>query len=203
MLNIKKAITVSSILFNNFISLSLFLALFCLSGHLYAQMPPALDFPPGIELDPRHPRVLGEKGLAPSAISENVEFVGFCDTPGYALDVYVSGGYAYVADGINGLRVIDVSFPENPREVGFYDTPGSAAGVYVSGSYAYVVDGYSGFRVIDVSSSSNPFEVGFYDTPGWAWDVYVSGSYAYVADWDKGLRVIDISIPQNPVEVGF
>jgi hypothetical protein len=34
------------------------------------------------------------------------------------------GPYAYVADGSEGLRVIDVSNPSSPREVGFYDTPG-------------------------------------------------------------------------------
>jgi len=87
MLNIKKAITVSEILIHNLISLSLFLALFCFSGHLHAQTPPALDFPPGIELDPRHLGVLGEKGLVPSAISENVEFVGA--TGGAVYDVFV------------------------------------------------------------------------------------------------------------------
>jgi hypothetical protein len=61
-----EAITVSRI-FNNLVSLSLFLALFCLPGYFYAQTPlrgfliasylanqPALDFPPGKEFDPRH-----------------------------------------------------------------------------------------------------------------------------------------------------
>jgi hypothetical protein len=104
MLNIKKAITVSKIFLHNLISLSLFLALFCLPGHLYAQMPPALDFPPERELDPRYPRVPGEIGGqatgAPRtdspvlqcggqgyAISENVEFVG--TTGGVVYDVFV------------------------------------------------------------------------------------------------------------------
>jgi hypothetical protein len=44
------------------------------------------------------------------------------------MDVYVSGNYAYVADGYAGLRVIDVSNPSNPREVGYFDTPGYADG---------------------------------------------------------------------------
>jgi hypothetical protein len=52
--------------------------------------------------------------------------VGAYDTPGSAVDVAVSGSYAYVADGGAGLRVIDVSNPSSPREVGFYDTPGWA-----------------------------------------------------------------------------
>ncbi|MBM3242513.1 hypothetical protein FJZ31_40145 [Candidatus Poribacteria bacterium] len=200
MLNIKKSITVSEILIHNLISLSLFLALFCLSGHLHAQTPPALDFPPGRELDPRHLGVLGEKGLVPSAISENVEFVGA--TGGAVEDVFVQGNYAYLcAYGV--LVILDISAPANPTKVGNIDLPDVAEGVYVSGSYAYVADCYSGLLVIDVSSPENPFEVGFYDTPDYASGVYVSGSYAYVADCYSGLRVIDVSSPSNPREVGF
>ena len=44
MLNIKKAITVSGILFNNLVSSSLII-MFCWLGNLYAQMPG--DFPEG------------------------------------------------------------------------------------------------------------------------------------------------------------
>ena len=49
--------------------------------------------------------------------------------------------YAYVADGVSGLRIINVANPAAPTEVGFYDTPGNAYGVAVAGSYAYVADG--------------------------------------------------------------
>ncbi len=56
----------------------------------------------------------------------------------------VSGNYAYVADGLAGLQVIDVSNPANPQRVGGYDTSGYAHGVAVSGNYAYVADDYGG-----------------------------------------------------------
>jgi hypothetical protein len=87
---------------------------------------------------------------------------GYCDTPSYAMDVYVSGSYAYVADYYSGLRIIDVIDPSNPSEVGYYDTPGHALGVYVSSSYAYVADYYGGLRIIDVIDPSNPYEAGYY-----------------------------------------
>lgn len=51
---------------------------------------------------------------------------------GQALDVFVEGEYAYVADGNHGLRVIDVSDPAHPSEVGSYDTPGSPRDLCVS-----------------------------------------------------------------------
>jgi|GEM_PF-674324 len=137
-----------------------------------------------------------------SAPSNPVQ-VAYYDTPGYCRDVYVSGNYAYVADGGSGLRVIDVSTPSSPTEVGFYDTSGDAQGVFISGNYAYVADWTRGLRVIDISTPSSPSEVGFYDTPGYAAKVYVSSNYAYVADNSFGLRVIAISNPSSPTEVGF
>ncbi|MGB9722052.1 MAG: T9SS type A sorting domain-containing protein, partial [bacterium] len=72
---------------------------------------------------------------------------GYYDTPGWAWGVYVSGSYAYVADGGSGLRIINVSNPQSPYEAGYYDTP--AWGVYVSGSYAYVADYDAGLQVYE------------------------------------------------------
>ena len=48
--------------------------------------------------------------------------------PGGVFDVAVSGGYAYVANGSGGLRVIDVSVPSAPDEVGSLETTGVFCG---------------------------------------------------------------------------
>jgi len=47
------------------------------------------------------------------------------------------GVYLYVADNLQGLRVIDVSNRLSPQIVATADTPGYAHGVALSGSYAY------------------------------------------------------------------
>ncbi len=134
--------------------------------------------------------------------SGNPTLKGTYDTTGNAYGVYVSGKYAYVADDLSGLQVIDISTPSSPTLVGTYNTSGNAYGVYVSGKYAYVADDGSGLQVIDISTPSNPTLVGTYDTSGLAREVYVSGKYAYVADYDSGLQVIDISTPSAPTLVG-
>jgi len=113
-------------------------------------------------------------------------------------DVYVSGDYAYVADGKTGLRIIDISNPLSPAFAGSYNTPGTAYGVYAYGGYAYVADGKAGLEVIDVSDPSAPVLVGSYNTPHIARGVYVSGSYAYVADDGGRLQVVDVSDPSSP-----
>jgi hypothetical protein len=137
--------------------------------------------------DPANPTMTGQGPVFPSIVE----------------GVYVTGGYAYVAAGSSGLRVVDVSNPAAPVEVGFYDTPGHAEGVYAAGNYAYVADRSAGLRVVDVSNPAAPVEVGFYGTPGYAHDVYVVGDYAYVADDWTGLRIISVADPIRPTEIGF
>jgi len=120
------------------------------------------------------------------------------NTDGFALDVYVSGDYAYVADSSEGLAVIDISDPTNPGTPVYKDTDGSARSVYVSGDYAYVADLSAGLAIIDISDPTNPGTPVYKNTSDSAYDVYVSGDYAYVAVWNSGLAVIDISDPTNP-----
>ena len=119
-------------------------------------------------------------------------------TTGNAMDVYVSGDYAYVADYDSGLAIIDISDPTNPGTPIYENTTGIASSVYVSGNYAYIADELSGLAIIDISDPTNPGTPIYEDTSGSASGVYVSGNYAYVADWSFGLAVINISDPINP-----
>jgi tetratricopeptide (TPR) repeat protein len=140
---------------------------------------------------------LGEpQWLPPSELGQ------FDDGSGEARGVYVSGTVAYVADGGDGLEIIDVSDPANPTELGQFDDGGSAQGVYISGTIAYVADGEDGLEIIDVSDPANPTELGQFDDGGSAHGVYVSGTVAYVADRGDGLEIIDVSDPANPTELG-
>ncbi|MBN2323516.1 MAG: hypothetical protein JXQ30_07275 [Spirochaetes bacterium] len=125
----------------------------------------------------------------------------YYETGGVAYGVAVSGDYAYVADGAEGLKVIDISTPTSPSLVdnGVYDTY-SAYGVTIQDSYAYIADGNSGLIIVDVSPAwvgSAPTLVGSIDT-NCAFSVGLSGTYAYVADGTEGVKVIDVSNPASP-----
>ncbi|MCP4745677.1 MAG: hypothetical protein GY874_05975 [Desulfobacteraceae bacterium] len=72
----------------------------------------------------------------------------------------MSADYAYIADGFNGLQVIDISDQTNPTIVGSVDTSDQATGVTVSGDYAYVADGDRGLQIIDIRDPTNPAIVG-------------------------------------------
>ncbi len=131
-------------------------------------------------------------------------YVGGYDTSGNAMAVALSGHYAYVADGTNGLQVIDISDLANPRRTGWYS--GNAWAVAVSGHYAYL-GGEASLQVIDISDSANPQPVGSCDTFGYVSSVAVSDDHAYVMCFGysepySGLQVIDISDPAKPRGVG-
>ena len=118
------------------------------------------------------------------------------------MDVCVIGNFAYLADGWDGLYIIDVTDPSNPLEAGIYDTPGSADAVTIKDTLAFVADAWEGLRIINISDPGNPVEIGYLNTDGSAEDVAVSGDYAYVADDYNGLRIILIETPTLPVEAG-
>ncbi|MFC1919173.1 LVIVD repeat-containing protein [Chloroflexota bacterium] len=55
------------------------------------------------------------------------------------LDVVISGQYAYVAYGLYGLVLIDISDPMSPVEIARMDTPVAATKLLVSGDMLYVL----------------------------------------------------------------
>ena len=69
--------------------------------------------------------------------------VGTYNTSGDAWGVAVAGDLAFVADGLSGLQIIDISDPITPTLAGTYNTSGYARDVAVSGDLAFVADDYS------------------------------------------------------------
>jgi len=65
---------------------------------------------------------------------------------------------AFVADGTEGLQVIDVNDPEYPEIIGWIEIPGMAEGVSVLAPYAYYAYVTTGNElvIIDVSDYLTP-----------------------------------------------
>lgn len=92
----------------------------------------------------------------------------------------ISGNYVYVAEGLAGLQIIDISDPVRPSILGSVDMPGFANDITVSGDYAYIADGSSGIIVLDISDPQLPAMVGSFISPGSARTIAVSDKYACV-----------------------
>jgi hypothetical protein len=123
--------------------------------------------------------------------------IGLVKTPRSAIDIEISGGFAYLADRGADIQVVDVSIPSDPQIVGTVETSGEAYGIAIRDNLTYVADGTSGLLVFDMIDPLNPRLVGQVDTPGVALDVAISGSLALVADGSAGLHVVDIMNPNN------
>ena len=133
---------------------------------------------------------------------ENVEQIGELQIPSAARDLYVSDGFAYIANYEHGLRIVDISNPRDMDEIGSCDTPTRALGVYISGDYAYIADFNRDLVIINISNPEDPDIVGSCNFVGESFNVSVSGNYAYVAANNGGVRIIDVSDPEEPDEVG-
>ncbi len=134
----------------------------------------------------------------------NVEIVGALISSYWmtAIDVAISGNYAYVTTGMTGLKILDVSDPLNPFEIGNCDTEGDYYVIEIAGDYAYIGNYDVGLQIVDISNPNNPFEVSLHSINGEPNNVAVSGDYAYVTTGGSpGMEIIDISDPVNPVTV--
>ena len=142
--------------------------------------------------------LVGVPNLEAEELGSNLSLVGSYDTNGgWANGVTISGNYAYVASGGNGLIgyygliILNIEDPANPTWVGSYGT-GNAQNVAISGNYAYVADGWNGLVILNIEDPANPTWVGIYDGLGNARSINISGNYAYVADGSYGFAIINI-----------
>jgi hypothetical protein len=76
-----------------------------------------------------------------------------------ARDVYVARTYAYVADGKDGVAIVDVKLPEKPRLDQSYNAAGKLNDAHQvkvamtnASLFAYVADGKNGLRIVQLTS---------------------------------------------------
>ena len=134
-----------------------------------------------------------------SNISDMIQ-LGTFYTTGYSNRVAVSGDYAYVADGRDGLEVIDISDPIDP-EVVFtytYSINTTVNDVFIVGNVLYVAHGGYGLFVFDITNKASPVLLGSYDTffgLGVGRAIEVTGDYGFLANDYNGFEVLDVSNP--------
>jgi len=104
-------------------------------------------------------------------------------------DISIDGNNLYVAGGLNGFHIFDITDPENPSWITKLDLYGEVACVFALNDYAYACNDKNLF-VINVETPASPYiENGFAIND--SVDVYVTNGYAYVAD-TTGLTIFDI-----------
>ncbi len=119
--------------------------------------------------------------------------VGSCSLFGNGgFGVEVEGDLAYLANGIWGLAVVDISDPTAPEVLSYTWTEEDASHIAVSGNIALVTDRNWGLHVFDITDPVNPVLTDVYDTPDDARRVVIEGELAFIADWAGGLHILRI-----------
>ena len=106
--------------------------------------------------------------ITPIVESSNINLISTYSTNASTNAVYVlpiSGrNYALIADGSNGMQIIDVTLVNAPDSVASYNTEGSANDVTaaaINGDlYAFISDYSNRLDIVDISNPQNPYLVG-------------------------------------------
>lgn len=112
------------------------------------------------------------------------------------LDVAIQNGYALLACGSEGLRIVSGYDSENPSVIGHISDIG-AEQVVASGNYAYVScwwDAGYGIRVIDISNPAQPREVA--QVADVSYKLRIIGDHLYACG--DSVFMVDISNPLDP-----
>jgi hypothetical protein len=124
---------------------------------------------------------------------------------GYARDLTVQDGRAYVCMDTGGLAILDVSNSSTPSLLGTYSTGGKVNAVKLLGTVACLLDETIGLQVLDVSQPAAPLRLGGIDTEDGAFALEVKAGYAWVGYGNyvqAGVQVFDLSDPATPVLAG-
>src|SRR5439155_10841560 len=135
--------------------------------------------------DPLHPKVMETGGLAGIRNPRKVAF---------------QFRYVFVLDD-EGLKVIDVTFPEIPIPLSKAKLAiADARDIYVCRSYGYIAAGKQGMLIVDLETPASPKLVSRFDADGRMNDATAvrvgmtnSCLYAYVADGRNGLKVLQLT----------
>ena len=113
--------------------------------------------------------------------------------------------YLYIANGNNGLKIIDISTPEVPILKGeFNKISGWVEDIAVQGNFAYIAyNGGGGLNLVDITNKSSPILIDTFSAGGFKF-VKVQGEYIYIDSFgnDKGMQVISIDNDHKLSQVG-
>ncbi len=119
---------------------------------------------------------------------------------GVAHDIQVSGGIGYVAAGVAGLQIKDLSNPAAPTHIGGYASGTIVYGVRLAGHLAYLATS-RGLEILDVTRPATPTPVGVCSIGDFGRDLRLVDNRAYLMT-DNRLEIIDITNPATPVRLG-
>jgi hypothetical protein len=123
---------------------------------------PQLKYPQGISIQFRYAFVVDRDGLKVLDVTDLAQphVVSNAQVPLHdARNIYVARTYAYVADGKEGVAIVDVEKPEAPKLDRMFTADGVLndvrdikVGMVDASAFAFIADGQNGLRVLQILS---------------------------------------------------
>jgi hypothetical protein len=150
-----------------------------------------------------------DNSVIPPISEDNITLISTYGTTASTNGVFVaainSRTFAFIADGYNGMQIIDVTSPNNPDSVSAVNTNGNANDItlsVVNGSlYAFVSDYNNGCLIVDVSDPYNPALIAVINNLAqYVLTACVDNvnDYLYLGTDNGSIHVIDISDLPGP-----
>ncbi len=115
-----------------------------------------------------------------------------------------SGNHLFLADGVSGLRSVNLTDPDIPVQAHVMPCTDQAKGVALAGVHAYVAAGTAGLQVVDITDPAAMVDGGYFtneDDLQYVSSVTRSGTTIYLAESGAGVAIFDISDPAQPAFV--
>ncbi len=126
--------------------------------------------------------------------------IGQVNTLATPWDLTIRQDYAYVAQGMAGIGIINIANPVFMNVTGELSLPGHAFELCLDdeGNMAFVAAGDSGLQVVNVVDSHRPFLAGHFTMTSPIYGIATEGSHVFLAADNLGIVVLDVSKPSLP-----
>jgi hypothetical protein len=123
------------------------------------------------------------------------------DDGGSATGLCKSGNLLFVADGTDGIEVLNVSNLANPQKIANYSNGLTATAIWVENDLAYVTFLQKDLEILNISDLNNITLLGEYDAGGigTGGDIFQNNDFIYLADGVDGVKIINISTLATPI----
>ncbi|MDP8206756.1 MAG: hypothetical protein P9L92_08855 [Candidatus Electryonea clarkiae] len=130
--------------------------------------------------------------------SDHGDWIGFADTPGEATHLKAEGGYAYVADGIAGLAIVDISDLLAPEYVTSWRIDGldHAVDIAIHGNALALLDQFDGVYLLNISDPENPVHVGEYLVREPTSVTFSDEGFLVITSHGEGLTILELISPE-------
>ena len=115
----------------------------------------------------------------------------------------IRDNFAYLSNGSDGLRIVDVTDPKTPRPVSHVPLPGYTYTVALRGDQAWLANINLGLVIVDITEPRHPTVLKTCATPGGAYDIIFRENIGFVSDGANGFLIFDAAAADSPQTLGY